>query len=135
MVFLPVKQINGALESFACIDCAKKSGVYCLKHESPHVGFEGDKSTACLCCIDEEVQHKKKDAPLIVERLLANLPTQEFKDIDEVAEISSRITENSKAVCILRFIVTMAQRRNRSVEDIIEETISKKSALVILWYP
>ena len=56
------KRKDGQIEIFSCLDCAIKQGVYCEKHESPHTGFSGDETTACLHCIEEEVQAKKEVA-------------------------------------------------------------------------
>jgi len=132
LVLLPVKQKDGALGSIHCHDCAVKSPYYCVKHDTPHIGFEGDNSTVCLICVEEEVQQRKKDAPELYERLKRELPTEVFEEIDEDAALAGEITKNSKAVCVLRFIIVKARRRGISVEEVADEIIREKSAYVIL---
>ncbi len=52
IILLPKRQPGGKLNTFTCESCAGESGMYCQKHQRPHLGFE-DETTACAACIEE----------------------------------------------------------------------------------
>lgn len=134
-VIVPVKKLKlpgGEVESFACLGCAVKHGVYCSEHKSLHIGFDSDDSTVCLYCVEKDVQARKKDAPAMYERVKTDLPGEEVSKIENAAELASARTDNSKAVCILRFIATKARRQKISIDAVIEKLFATQSASVIL---
>lgn len=45
------------METFVCIPCSLEQGMYCEKHEIPHLGFS-DGTSACRDCIEEEVRNE-----------------------------------------------------------------------------
>lgn len=55
LAIIPIKQENGSLITLACIKCAKDKGMFCTRHNRPHIGFE-DGTHACILCIEEEVE-------------------------------------------------------------------------------
>jgi hypothetical protein len=55
IVILPKRKPDGCLDTLSCLECARKSGIYCLRHNRPHLGFE-DGSTACVLCVEEAVE-------------------------------------------------------------------------------
>jgi hypothetical protein len=134
IVPLPIRQPDGALEVLACLACAKVSAAYCTKHDRPHMGFV-DRTTACRFCIEEEVARLTPSAEEIFERILDDLDAEEFEDLLDEARLSSVITGESVEVCLLRIIVTKAQRTGSTVENVIELLLTEQSSGVLLYMP
>jgi hypothetical protein len=123
---------DGYLEVFACLACSRKEGLYCDKHERPHTGFMGDNTTACLFCIEEEVQARKEEATEVWERLRSVMFEEAWEELREEAEISSVITGDDESLSGFRFIVTAAHRHRISSDEIVNRIVQRKSAVSIL---
>ena len=120
LVILPLHRPDGCLNTIACLECAKKSGVYCLKHKKPHLGFD-DGTTVCIYCIEAEVEQHRVELTDLVN-------TEIFSQIDEgaierynawLAELSVKGGEINKPAGI-RAIVTLALRRRVEPKAVIE---------------
>lgn len=126
IVSLPLKKMDGSLNTLACLKCAKNSSVYCKKHGRPHLRFIDD-TTACIYCIEEMVVENRHKKISIWDELRQNLPREEFERLLEWTTISSSITGDSRKTCILRAIATKAKRSNQSIEEVLEKIIKAKS--------
>jgi hypothetical protein len=132
VVVLPIKQPDGALIVLACYQCASNSNAYCRTHERPHLGF-GDGSTACRLCIQASVRSNSSAAEDIYERILADLPAEEFEEIREAAEFCIAITGESIQISVLRFVTTVAYRRGWSIDMVVSHLLREESASVLLY--
>lgn len=126
------RKFDGAIEVFSCRNCAIEKGLYCVKHDKPHIGFDGDDTTACLSCIVEEVQVRKEMAEFLYRRLFRILPDPEWMELQEAAVIASTIMGENDAVAILRFMVTKAQREKVSVENIFDRVVQAGTASMLI---
>ena len=132
IVLIPFRQPDGALESFSCLECAIAAGYYCVKHDRPHIGFLADTTTACISCIEEEVQNKKAAADALYERIKEALPPEELEQVKEAAEIPAALLQEDENVSILRFMVTRAHRWNVDIEEVLRLFIQHKTADIIV---
>ena len=129
---LAVKKPDGCLNTIACLECAKKSSAYCLKHQKPHLGFADDDTTACPFCVEEMVKEKEPEEAGIFKRFQNELSADERIRLLNWAEDSASVTGNSKGICTLRAIATKALRERKSFEEIVERIIAEKSVDCIL---
>ncbi|MBI2003644.1 MAG: hypothetical protein HYS78_01565 [Parcubacteria group bacterium] len=129
------KRKYGQIEIFSCLDCAIKQGIYCEKHECPHTGFSGDETTACLRCIEEEVQMKKEVAEEVYARICGALPQEELDGLQEFAEDSSVITGDDESVSVFRFVITTAHRFKLPWDQVVVQILERRSAAIILPSP
>lgn len=146
-VILPKRQENGSLITMACVDCSRISGMYCLKHQTPHLGFVDDTS-ACRDCIEEKVHSEgERIAGLFsgaVER--SDKRQQIEKAINEWLELvnlsmrsasladlplAMLVKQTPQALNISRAIITYASRMKITPEEVIEK-VSQEGAQVIL---
>lgn len=137
IVLIPLRQPDGALEILVCRKCALKQGMYCKRHERPHLGFE-DGSHACVECIKERVQELRKRGEGILKRLSQGLSPEVFKTLTEWAEFVSEEMkeawlpvvkvsvplEKTSLGCILRAIATRSLCANEATEAVIEKAIT-----------
>ena len=131
LIILSLRQPDGRLNTIACLKCARESPAYCNKHERPHVGFE-DNTTACLMCIEEMVRKHRTEEMSIFHTLEQKLPRREFDLLLEWADVSSSISGDSAATCILRALATKARRTKKSIAEIVEEVTAEQSISSIL---
>ena len=132
IVILPIKKQDGCLNTIACLKCSKKSGHYCEKHERPHLGFEGDDTSACVFCIEEMVSANFNLADRIFNRLNETVSALEMERLLEAAEIAGEITGQSTSVCVLRFIATKALRLKKTINEMIGLVVQGKNVDIIL---
>ncbi len=92
-----------------CLACGIEAGVYCEKHDVPHQGFD-DGSTACLECIDEEVQLKLGRRTGIGRLIERSLPPEEFAILKKAARGAGHIWRCGWREALLRLVVSKAQR-------------------------
>jgi hypothetical protein len=109
-----------------------KHGVYCTKHDGPHTGFTDGRTTACLRCVEEEVQARKDLAEEYCARLEGGLADEAWKELQEAAELSSEITGDEDPVSILRFLVTCSHRLVLPLEDLLVQILDRRSASILL---
>lgn len=146
IVLLPKRQPDGRLNTLACESCSKESGMYCQKHQRPHLGFE-DETTACISCIEEMLE---KDGERIAGMFAAAVSRSEkAPEIqqaiqDYLEEISSTLPRVSLAELPLatmflstphalnttRPIITYALRMKITPEEVIEK-VAKEGPEVI----
>lgn len=150
LVLLPKRQPDGKYDTFACESCARESGMYCLKHERPHLGFE-DETTACVMCIEEALQtngeriagmfaaaisqsEKKHEIRQAIEEWLEEieemLPSVSLADLP----IAARFLETPYALNIARAIVTYAQRKKITLEEVIKKVAEEGPGVILPWY-
>lgn len=132
IVSLPIKQLDGRLNILACLKCAEESGVYCRKHEQPHLGFRDDETTACISCIKEMMAAKKNEERVIFDKILEALPIREKRRLSEWAGSVSVLTGECEARCTLRAIATRALRMRITFEEVEAEIMTGKSVKIIL---
>lgn len=132
MVILPIKQADGRLNTMACDECAQKSSAYCLKHQTPHLGFADDESTACQRCIEEMVVQRESDGLAIFGDLMINLPAEDWNRLLAWAGQAASITRNTVPTCILRAVVTKALRLKVTIDEVMRQLCQKKSVEMIL---
>lgn len=131
IMLLSIKTEGGHLDTWACLKCAENSSAYCKIHERPHLGFF-DGTTACMSCINEMVLEKQLRYSNIFIRLEEHLSYEEFERLAEWAATVSSMVKDSQLNCILRALVTKAQRSNQSVEEVFDKIVEDKSVKSIL---
>lgn len=137
VVLLNKPQPDGRLTIYSCQDCAIEAGMFCSKHQRPHLGFM-DETSACLRCIDEQVAAEgEKIAGALTGRLISSDKREEVEvtlnDWYESMMVESRyvgmadlsmalkVRRATHATNIARLVVTKAQRMNIEPEDVIEQ--------------
>jgi hypothetical protein len=125
-------KFGGDIEALSCVGCAIREGIYCTKHNSPHAGFVGDDTTACLFCINEEVIENEKVAEQVYQRLKDGLDKAEWTALCGEILIANAITGGSDHSSLYRFIVTKAHRLHVPAETVVLEILEKKSVMMIL---
>ncbi len=143
LAILPIPKPDGSLITMACLEHARESDYFCLTHDVPHTGF-GAGGHTCLRCIDENVRELAYKATFYSRQLERGLTFQEFQRLSEWAELTSQITGDPPAVCILRATLTTAARLRRRkyrpslddaqnrAEEVVQEALATKSAEKIL---
>lgn len=147
IVLLPKKQPGGKLNTFACKGCSIESGMYCQKHQRPHMGFN-DETTACMLCIEDIVERDGERIAGIfaaavsqsdkaseiqqaiqnwLERINSILPSVSLSELPLVV----RFLETPHALNIARAVVTYSQRMRITPEEVIKR-VAKDGAGVIL---
>jgi len=124
--------LPGRLENkIVCLSCAEKSPAYCKKHKRPHLGFE-DGSTACILCIEEMVEDKKKEGVNVWGELCERIPAMELARLLDWAELTSSLKGETKERAMLRAVITKALRTDQPTKAVIRELIEKQSVSPIL---
>ncbi|MBU1876992.1 hypothetical protein KKA72_01425 [Patescibacteria group bacterium] len=131
VILLPIKTGGGRFDALACLKCAESSSTYCKIHKRPHLGFS-DGTTACMNCIQEMVIENEQRYSDILTQLQEHLPNKEFNRLIEWAITVSQITEYCQLICVLRAIVTKAQRNNQSIKEVFQKIVEDKSVESIL---
>lgn len=130
---LPIKQVDGALQTIACRNCGIKAGKYCTKHDIPHTGFDGDETTACLRCIEDEVRVEASQGPRYLVWLTAELPPTERDRLQEWFEMVTEITGQDEATCLMRALITKKLRTQApDCDTIVRQVIVLRSVDAIL---
>lgn len=133
IVMLPIRQLDGSYETLACLNCAEQSGVYCLIHGRPHIGFE-DETTACLVCIEEKV--RDEGSKVIVEFFQRIKDSTQKEDIFKGLEswsnfLSTEMGLSDQSENVARAIITAAFRFNKSSQEIIDQVSKEGLDLII----
>lgn len=140
IVLLPIRQPDGKLVTFACLDCSKESGHYCLEHDRPHLGLE-DNTSACIICIEEAVQQEgEKIAGAFATGATASDNQAEIREIvEEYLEgvefgiantsladlpLASRVVQTNTAQKIARPIVCFALRHKIDLGHAVQKAIA-----------
>lgn len=132
IVLVPFRTADGALESFACLQCSKEAGMYCDKHNSPHSGFAGDHSHACLRCIEEDTQSNANRAAEITKRIRRVIDKNQWDSLLFYAHMSSDATGDRYTVSLLRFVFKIAHRQEVTLDEVVSEIERKKDASILL---
>lgn len=125
-VLLPLRQENGSLITIACLDCAKKSSAYCLKHDVPHIGFI-DGTTACIQCIEAEVEENRHRQTEIFKQLKEVLPSDQFAELLEHTEFMITLFGETISGQTVRALATKAVRTDQTIDDVLKEVIKSRS--------
>jgi hypothetical protein len=120
------------IQVFSCLNCSRKHGLYCDTHQVPRTGFGRDKSTACLRCIQEQVETFQDQADEMLGRIEGWLPEEDLAELDDAARIASHIMGERRSISVLRLILTTAHRKNSTMRTVMDEIRDKKSVSVIL---
>ena len=129
-VLIPGK-MDGSRGPFACVECATENGLYCKEHDTPHTGFVGDDSTACLRCVEEDVQGSRDRAEEIYDRIKGAVSDENWNTLYESVETSSEITGDEDSVSLLRFIATIAHRRHITIDDVVVIVFGEESSSLL----
>ncbi len=125
-ILVPVRSPDGGLAVFSCVDCSKKNGLYCERHNVPCVGFE-DQTTACLFCIEELVKFEHRRANEVAEKVKNSIDEYDRKRLRRSAKVSAQVTGSSEDIAILRFVASRAIRDKVSIEHIIDWVKKEKT--------
>lgn len=133
MVVLPIRQVDGKLNTLTCLECAQKSGAYCDKHHRPHMGFAGDDTTACALCIEEMVAAEEGRGKEIFLAVKNGLPVRELQTLLSWADYSKLVTDelNYFKPC-LRALATKACRTGQSIDEVLAGLLERRSVDLIL---
>jgi hypothetical protein len=131
IVLVPVCQLDGSLSSLACLPCSIQKGLYCEKHDRPHIGFD-DGTTACIFCIDNLVKREMYRAHELTSKICEVISNSEIVSLNQAAGISSEVTGDSKDFSVLRFVASRAQRSKLSIDEVISKIVEKESCQFIL---
>lgn len=130
-VLAVLPQARGNTAVLGCIDCAIQLGLYCTRHNSPHIGFE-DGLSACLTCIEELSAKDEGVCEELLERLRDELPEDEREELDEWLDIVTLITGDSSARCFMRALAGKALRLGVPTEAI-EERVRREKSTRLIW--
>lgn len=130
LVLLPEARGNTAI--FSCIACAIKLGLYCTRHNSPHIGFE-DGLSACLTCIEELSAKDEQVCRELLQRLRGDLTEGERDELDDWLEVVTAVTGDSDARCFMRALAGKALRLGVPTEAIEARVRREKSIRLIFW--
>ena len=121
--------------TFACTNCSKELGMYCDVHQLPHTGFEDGETSACLRCVEEEVQENGGNiTDYFLSRVNRSLHCLEILDaMHQYVDSTMEITGASEVHCTARPIVTAAKRFRRSTDEIIAETFEEGPSVLFPW--
>lgn len=131
VILVPTWQPDGSLAAFACLDCSKSKGLYCEKHERPHIGFD-DQTTACVICIEELVKqegHRAHKIATIVRNTVGHIGRA---DLAEAAEVAAMLTGGDEDIAILRFVASRALRNVISIDEVVGCIMREQSPSFIL---
>lgn len=126
-VLMPIRGKYGALETIGCLDCAISRGVYCTKHERPHLGFE-DGTHACVECVEGDVRANLRHATVVYTRIAREFPGSEQVEIGEYLESLSFLISSTREQNLLRPIAMLARRAGTSFDEMLERVIRSRSA-------
>lgn len=149
IILLPKRQADGKYNTLACEKCSVESGMYCQKHDRPHLGFE-DETTACIDCIEETLE---KDGERIAGMFAAAISQSEkapeikqaikdwFEEIEESLghtdlvglPLATRFLESSQALNITRAIVTYSQRKKITPKEVIKKVAEEGICVILPW--
>ncbi|OGD62004.1 hypothetical protein A2215_04555 [Candidatus Berkelbacteria bacterium RIFOXYA2_FULL_43_10] len=121
---LPIHQPNGSLITLGCLDCARTQGVWCDRHNSPHIDL-GD-GHGCLRCIEVETQSTAGTDYLV--RLKAELPVESYEELIEWVQTSGAVSGSDRETALRRFVITRAHAHGITVEEVIERVVGEQSA-------
>ena len=129
---LPITQPDGKLDTMACTGCSESSGVYCLEHKRPHLGFN-DNTTACAECIETELDENTDYlCALFISTLTGDDKNKmTLTIVDRWYSELSKYTNDGKERCIARAIVTVAQRFDINPEEVIERTSVEGTSVLL----
>ncbi len=116
IVILPIVR-KRALNTIACLNCARKQDCYCQEHDCPHLGFQ-DGTSCCLNCLKDGLgKISSEEWRLIFNQLKRWLPEEEF----------SRLAEFEDWTVQARILLVGALRRRRPLKDFVGELIKENS--------
>lgn len=104
---------------WACVDCAKKHGLYCEKHDVIHMMFMGDNNHACLMCIDDGVADNIGLADEYDRRIRSSIDDAQLEMLDEWIDAVVSNTGVDGKEALLRAIMTTAVRNGITPETVV----------------
>lgn len=126
-VLIPKKRPDGCLETIACRGCAEASGLYCVLHGSPHVGFT-DGTHVCLRCVDDDVASHLGSVPAIVHAIGESFPEADRGQITRFLEEPGGLERR-----LVRSIALLARREGVDYTAMVELVLEAKSALAFTY--
>ena len=127
----------------ACIKCAKKSGVFCEKHNEIHASFK-DCSTACKSCVKDRFNEIKWRANKICNEIKKAVSETEFSllrmnvnqslkhdHLKAYFEHHSILVANVDEA-ILFLVINYSLRKRKTEADVIKDVFSRKKAKFLI---
>lgn len=125
-VLMPIRGKRGALETIGCMPCAISRGVYCEKHDRPHLGFE-DGTHACVVCIEHDVIANYGWVVELEDRIQQDFSEREQVEVEEYLESVSFLPDRGRN--LLRPIATLARRGGKPFREMFELVLRGRSAV------
>jgi hypothetical protein len=119
------------LSPYACISCATEHNLYCPIHNASFVG-SSDGRPFCTRCVEEEVREHGDEAEDIYARIKEMLDDDSLYALKEAAQLSAWVTEETEAVAVLRFVVTLAHRKRISFDQALVLATSERAISELL---
>jgi hypothetical protein len=120
-------RLDGKLDSLQCLECAKKSGMYCHTHDVAHQGFT-DGSTACPLCTHDLV-NKNRERASTLSGIIENDAREDFQLLCKERCFSH--LEHERDVQVLVAVAATSLRRGIALDEVIRQ-ISISGSLDIL---
>lgn len=132
--FTLVYQKDACEQVTACVDCARKDGAWCSRHDKAHILIQGGggQGTICLDCFWGGVTLYRPHADTLFYRLMDGVPEAELNRVREwVTDMRSVWQEDAPGV-VLRGIMMEAFRRRLLPEQIVADCLAAQSVSAIL---
>jgi len=107
VVLVPLQDAEGRLEQFACVTCAAEHGLYCSKHDRPHLGFQ-DGTHACVECVEEDAASHEALGAVLNVRINVEFPLPEVERIDEYLDEAGYVTGGRTDRDLARIVALIA---------------------------
>lgn len=123
LISLPIVQADGKLNTMACEECARKSGRYCLKHQTPFLGFN-DGTAVCPDCVDETATLKAEElGQLLVSKIGDKKDFLPWSKMLEIHRLIAEYLEVSSEFSIGLSVITESFRQGKTGEALINEVV------------
>lgn len=123
IVGIPLKR-EGFNETYACLDCARRSGKYCLKHSVPHVGYIRNMS-ACQYCVTELTERNIYRAQML-SAVLEEAAPRDFGEFSET-HLDWAKDEQEKDIGLVRYLAWEALCRKLTLDEVIRLIVTSES--------
>ncbi len=131
--FTNVPQNLNKTFTYMCIDCTKKKGLFCDKHQTLRMGFL-DNTVLCIPCVEEIIASfdpcERED---IYASIRKALPPCEQHGLDELVDRGATFTQSRESVVMLRYVVSAAMRAGMTVQEMVHRITTKRTIKFILW--
>jgi hypothetical protein len=129
VVVVPKPRPGGYLDSMACIECAKKSGMYCEVHERPHQGFS-DGTSSCRVCQKELYDKHRSRASLLAGMIQDAVPREDFAVLLEEWAWAG-VTDMERDILILLHLCAASLGRKMDLDELVRQIVVSHSLDII----